>query len=299
MVTRRFIVSCGRAGARRLHARQADGAAAGGAVGVRRCRWRSRRRPTSSTQDGQSQSIDRHRRARREQPARARPDAAGSTSPSAGPVVDFGTLSARTVSTNGDGRASLIYQAPPPPPLTAPDSTVVTLLVDAGGHQLRQHDELSATPCRSISSGPAHRSVRPATCRRCSSSRRRRRRKATPSSSTPRRRRATSCPTAGTSATAARRRASTRSHAYGLAGTYTVTLTVKDDRGNVATSDPKSGAISVGATSAPTADFSVSPTHADRRHGGLLERVRVQGRDGSQHRRLRVGLRRRHERVGP
>jgi chitodextrinase len=37
-------------------------------------------------------------------------------------------------------------------------------------------------------------------------------------------------------------------------------LTVKDDRGNIATSDPKNGSIAVGANTDPVAAFSVSPT---------------------------------------
>ena len=69
--------------------------------------------PDILSQDGHSQSsIDIVARDANSQPVRGltlKVDVAVG-----GAIVDFGTLSARTVSTNGDGRASLIYQAPRP-----------------------------------------------------------------------------------------------------------------------------------------------------------------------------------------
>jgi chitinase len=46
-------------------------------------------------------------------------------------------------------------------------------------------------------------------------------------------------------------------HSYDLAGEYTVTLTVTDDRGGSSTSAPQN--VAVGANTAPIANFTVSP----------------------------------------
>jgi len=48
-------------------------------------------------------------------------------------IVDFGTLSSRTVSTGSDGRAVITYTAPPPPPPTVTSDTIVTVLVTPVG----------------------------------------------------------------------------------------------------------------------------------------------------------------------
>jgi PKD repeat protein len=51
-----------------------------------------------------------------------------------GVVQDYGTLSARTIVTGSDGRATTVYTAPPPPPASAGGgSTVVTLLATPTG----------------------------------------------------------------------------------------------------------------------------------------------------------------------
>jgi PKD repeat protein len=49
-------------------------------------------------------------------------------------VVDFGTLSSRTVSTGADGRATITYFAPPPPPASVASDTIVTVLVTPVGN---------------------------------------------------------------------------------------------------------------------------------------------------------------------
>lgn len=212
--------------------------------------------PDIITQDGQSQSIiDIVARDPDRQPVRGltlRLDIVSSGQP-----VSFGTLSAKTVSTNGDGRASVIYTAPPPPPATAGDSAIISITATPVGSNYANSQQ-SAVVLKLIRPGAP---LGPASDLQALFS---------------------FSPTAPKEGDTVQFDASTSkgnivsyswdfgdgrtatgvhaTHAYGLGGTYTVTLTVKDDRGNVATSDPKSGAISVGATSAPTADFSISPT---------------------------------------
>jgi PKD repeat protein len=44
-----------------------------------------------------------------------------------GVLQDFGTLSARTVVTGSDGRAMLVYTAPPSPPISVDDGTIVDI----------------------------------------------------------------------------------------------------------------------------------------------------------------------------
>jgi hypothetical protein len=43
--------------------------------------------------------------------------------------VDFGTLSSRTISTDSDGRARVVYLSPPTPPLTAGNDVIVSIVV--------------------------------------------------------------------------------------------------------------------------------------------------------------------------
>jgi PKD repeat protein len=52
-----------------------------------------------------------------------------------GQLAEFGTLSAKSISTNGDGRASVVYTAPPPPPAGAPaDITVAVIATPVGSN---------------------------------------------------------------------------------------------------------------------------------------------------------------------
>lgn len=48
-------------------------------------------------------------------------------------VIDFGTLGTKTISTNNDGRASVVYVAPPSPGLGGPSSTRVIILITPVG----------------------------------------------------------------------------------------------------------------------------------------------------------------------
>lgn len=50
-----------------------------------------------------------------------------------GLLAEFGTLSAKTVSTDSEGRASVTYTAPPPPPAGAPDDITVSVIATPVG----------------------------------------------------------------------------------------------------------------------------------------------------------------------
>jgi hypothetical protein len=58
--------------------------------------------------------------------------------------ADFGTLSSRTLATGRDGRARLVYLAPPAPPPTAENDVVVTILLTPIG------DDFASTVPRSV-----------------------------------------------------------------------------------------------------------------------------------------------------
>ena len=94
----------------------------------------------------------------------------------------------------------------------------------------------------------------------------------------------------GTSGTGVR-----ASHSYAVAGTYNVTLTVKDDRGLTASTAP--AALNVTAAIDPTASFVLSPTNPTVGEYGQCERRSVDRSAWPHHRQLRVGLRRRHHRI--
>ncbi|HKW00597.1 MAG TPA: PKD domain-containing protein [Vicinamibacterales bacterium] len=211
--------------------------------------------PDILSQDGHSQSsIDIVARDANSQPVRGLTLKIDTTV--GGSVVSFGTLSAGTVSTNGDGRASVVYQAPPPPPLTAPDSTVVTLLVTPVGTNFDNTTSFGHTVSINLVRPGAP--LGPAGDMQAVFSL---------SPTSPKEGDSVQFDASGSkgnivsyswdfgdgrTATGVK-----TSHSYGLAGTYNVTLTVKDDRG-LTTSSTQS--LSVGGTAAPTVDFSVSPS---------------------------------------
>jgi PKD repeat protein len=175
-------------------------------------------------------------------------------------IVDFGTLSSRTVSTGSDGRATLKYIAPPPPPATASDDAVVTIIVTPVGNNYQN----------STSRSVAIRLARPGVI--------------LPPNGTPVPKLFFS-PTApmenenvlfdgsqsaddgqivayvwnfGDGGSASGMRVN---HSYGGAGTYNVVLTVTDDRGLSASTAPTAVAVTLAAN--PTASFVISPTLPD------------------------------------
>ncbi|HUL75513.1 MAG TPA: PKD domain-containing protein [Vicinamibacterales bacterium] len=214
--------------------------------------------PDVLSQDGQSTaSIDVIARDGNSQPVRGltlRVDTAVG-----GAIVDFGTLSSHTASTNSDGRAHLTYQSPAPPPLTAPDRTVVTFVITPVGTNYQNSPITGNTASLQL--------VRPGVIL------------GPPagltaafvfSPSAPKEGDAVQFDASsstgtivsyswsfgdGSTGTGAR-----TSHTYSLTGQYTVVLTITDDRGNTASSDPKNGAIAVGANTDPVPAFSISPT---------------------------------------
>lgn len=170
---------------------------------------------------------------------------------------DIGTLSSKIVSTGADGRATLTYRAPAAPPPSVQQDTVVEILVTPVG------TNYSAAWARSVlirlarpgiivapTDGPAANFI--------------------VSPSTPRE--DDDIFFDGSSSTGnivsytwnfGDGRSETNSgpttrHRYSLAGSYSVTLTVKDDLGRSQTSTPKD--VKVGSVTDPTAAFAVSPT---------------------------------------
>src|SRR5215831_13982565 len=215
--------------------------------------------PDIITQDGHSQSaIDILARDANSQPVRGlslRLDLVDSN----GAVIDFGTLSTRTVSTNGDGRAVATYTAPPPFTATGPDSVVIGL---------------SATPVNSNYAN-AHKTlialklVRPGAPI------------GPPPSSSELKANFVFSPSSPTAGSPVQFDASTSvgdiasfswnfgdgttasgvsvSHTFKQQGDFTVVLTVTDSRGFTAQSAPTK--VSVGAGKDPTAKFTVSPSN--------------------------------------
>lgn len=174
-----------------------------------------------------------------------------------GTPVDFGTLSTKVVSTGSDGRASLTYRAPAAPPPTAESDAFVQILITpvgsnyAGSYQRDVFIRL-ARPGVIIPPGDgpqASFSFSPSTPREDDDI------FFDGSASTGNivsytwnfgdgRSETNSGPTAR--------------HRFSLAGTYGVTLTVKDDLGRTQTTAPKD--VKVSSISDPTAAFSFSPT---------------------------------------
>lgn len=170
---------------------------------------------------------------------------------------DFGTLNAKTASTNNDGKATFVYTAPSAPPPTAASDTQVSIAItpvgnDYAGALARTVDIRLARPGVIIPPGDAPTArffFSPATPRAedevffdASAS--------TGSI-------ASYQWTFGDGTTAALASPTTR-HTFGVAGKYSVALTVVDDKGRAATTDPVS--VTVDAVAGPTAAFTFSPS---------------------------------------
>ena len=172
-------------------------------------------------------------------------------------VVDVGTLSARTVTTNNDGRASAIFVSPPPPPPTAGSDSVINIIVTPVGTNYQGTFARTVTCAWRV---PASSGRRTARRRPCSSS--------PPSSpktgedvrvrrlgSTDDRGIVSYVWNFGDGGSGSGQRAT---HAYSLPGTFQATLTVTDNGGGRDTSAPQT--VTVSANTAPTAAFTFSPT---------------------------------------
>jgi len=174
-----------------------------------------------------------------------------------GVLVDFGWLSTKTVSTGVDGRAALTYVSPPPPSASVIDDTLVAVLITPVG------SDYGNALTRSV----LIRLARPGVIQ--------------PPNGTP-------VPTFFFSPTSPKesetvvfdgsqstddgeivsyhwtfgdgRTGSGKQvfHAYDLAGTYSVVLTVTDNQGRSASTAPQPVVVAVAV--GPTASFTVSPT---------------------------------------
>ncbi|MEP7304701.1 MAG: PKD domain-containing protein [Acidobacteriota bacterium] len=183
-----------------------------------------------------------------------------------GTLVDYGTLSTKTIVTGLDGRATTVYTAPPPPPPTAQTASTVTIRVTAVGTDAPSSGPFSAT-IRLVPPGVIRPPADTPTAAFTVSP-------TTPVANIPVQFNASgSCggPLVGTACQSASQITSyswtfgdavsgsgqTISHTYAVANSYNVTLTVTNDRGVSASTTQ---ALAVGSASLPTPVFTFSPT---------------------------------------
>lgn len=170
--------------------------------------------------------------------------------------VDLGVLSSKVISTGGDGRAATAYRAPAAPPPTQSDDTVVTIRVtpvgtNYAGSVSRQVDLRLARPGVIVppTAGPVPSFFFSPTAPRededvfFDGS-------------------ASTGTIASYSWSFGDGRSSTSSsptarHHYGVAGTYSVVLTVTDQLGRTASTTPRT--VTVTSSADPTASFTASP----------------------------------------
>jgi len=175
-----------------------------------------------------------------------------------GVQADFGTLSSRLVSTGSDGRATVAFLAPPPDPPGAESDHVVTVVVTPVGTDFG-NDTPHAVSLMLMRPGvilPPNGTPVPNFFFSPTGPHEGENVQFDASSSTDDGQIVSYTWSFGDGSTGSGVRPV---HAYGVAGTYQVILTVKDDRGLSASTSPKS--IGVVAASTPTATFTISPTN--------------------------------------
>ena len=171
--------------------------------------------------------------------------------------MDFGSLSARSISTTREGRAAITYYAPFPPPPSASDDVTVAVVVTPLGTNFANSTE-RAVFIRLLRPGMILPPNRPPVPQFFFS----------PTS--PREGDAVLFDGSGSSddgsiasfgwnfGDGSSGGGSRQTHRYQLAGTYNVVLTVTDDRGSSASTTP--APITVVASADPVASFAISPT---------------------------------------
>ena len=170
-----------------------------------------------------------------------------------GTPVDFGVLSARSVTTGSDGVATLVYTAPPSPAVSPDPFLLVDIVVTPLGTDFNNSNERRAS-IRLVPQGPVSAPFNLVADFEIS-----------PAAPTDNqtvlfdasRSQGSIAEYRWNFGDGARGDGRTDDHAYALAGTYVVTLTVEDAYGRTAS---KSQSITVGTGLQPTASFIYSPT---------------------------------------
>lgn len=173
-------------------------------------------------------------------------------------LVDFGTLSNRTISTGSDGRATTTYQSPAAPPPSAQNETTVTIRATILGSNY-QNTAPRTAELRLVRPGvilPPNGMPVPSFFVSPSTGRENEAMLFDASASSDDGQIVSYLWSFGDGDAGSGR---TASHTYELAGTYLVTLTVTDDGGQRASSAPTS--VTVVAAANPVAAFTFSPTN--------------------------------------
>lgn len=179
-----------------------------------------------------------------------------------GALGDLGTLSSRNISTGSDGRATVIYTAPPPAAFGAPSDTTIQIVATPTGTDAA-NSNTSAVSIRLLPAGviqPPNGAPVPSYFVSPSSPHERESVLFDGSASRDADGRIVTYLWNFGDGTTASGSSATTTHLYGVAAAYQTTLTVTDDQGLSATSAPM--VLTVVAATNPVASFVTSPTNA-------------------------------------
>jgi PKD repeat protein len=178
-----------------------------------------------------------------------------------GVLGDLGTLSSRNISTNTEGRASVIYTAPPPAPFGAPNEATIQIFATPIGTDF-SNSISTGVSIRLASPGiiqPPNGAPVPNFFFSPTSPHERENVIFDASASTDPDGKIVSYQWNFGDSTGATSAGPTTTHLYGVSAAYQVTVTVTDDRGLSVTSAPKQ--VTVLAATNPVASFVNSPTN--------------------------------------